>query len=85
MELKKFEKLSQTEYHEVKKMLRLKIERVSHDQAIIALEALEALVNAAKKVEEIEIAEVINVAPEFAEIVQGIIDENRLLLKRLAE
>ena len=66
-------------------MLRLKIERVSHDQAIIALEALEALVNAAKKVEEIEIAEVINVAPEFAEIVQGIIDENRLLLKRLAE
>ena len=66
-------------------MLRLKIERVSHDQAIIALEALEALVNAAKKVEEIEIAEVTNVAPEFAEIVQGIIDENRLLLKRLAE
>ncbi len=66
-------------------MLRLKIERVSHDQAIIALEALEALVNAAKKVEEIEIAEVINVAPEFAEIVQSIIDENRLLLKILAE
>jgi len=66
-------------------MLRLKIERISHDQAIIALEALEALVNAAKKVEEIEIAEVINVAPEFAEIVQGIIDENRSLLKRLAE
>ena len=66
-------------------MLRLKIERISHDQAIIDLEALDALVNTAKKVAEIEITEVINVDQEFAEIVQGIIDENRSLLKRLAE
>ena len=66
-------------------MLRLKIERISPDQAIIDLKALDALVNTAKKVAEIEITEVINVDQEFAEIVQGIIDENRSLLKRLAE
>jgi len=40
-------------------MLRLKIERISQNQAIISLEALKTLINAAKKVDEIEIDEII--------------------------
>ena len=44
-------------------MLRLKIEKISPNQAIIDLETLKALINIAKKVDEIEIAEVTNDLP----------------------
>ena len=44
-------------------MLRLEIEKISQNQAIINVEALEALINAAKKVDEIEITEVTNDLP----------------------
>jgi hypothetical protein len=44
-------------------MLRLRIERISPNQAIIDLAALDALINVAKKMDEIEIAEVINDLP----------------------
>ena len=43
--------------------MRLKIERVSQTQAIISLEALKTLIDVAKKVDEIEIDEVINDIP----------------------
>lgn len=44
-------------------MLRFRIERISQSQAIISLEALNALIHAAKKEDEIEIDEVINDLP----------------------
>jgi hypothetical protein len=43
--------------------LRFKIEQISQNQAIISLEALKTLIDAAKKVDEIEIDEVINDIP----------------------
>ena len=44
-------------------MLRFKIERISQTQAIISLEALKTLIDAAKKVYEVEINEVRNDLP----------------------
>lgn len=44
-------------------MLKFKIERISENQAIINLEALKRLIDVAKKVDEIEIDEVIDDLP----------------------
>jgi hypothetical protein len=44
-------------------MLRLTIEKISPNQAIIDLKALEALIDTAKKVDRIEINEVTNDLP----------------------
>ena len=44
-------------------MLRLEIERISPTQAIISLEALNTLIDAAQKVDEVEINEIRNDLP----------------------
>lgn len=44
-------------------MLKFKIERISENQVIINLEALKRLIDVAKKVDEIEIDEVIDDLP----------------------
>ena len=44
-------------------MLRFEIERISPTQAIISLESLNTLIDVAKKVDEIEIDEIINDLP----------------------
>ena len=63
-------------------MLRFKIERISQTPAIVNLEALKTLIDMAKKVDEIEINEVI------AEEVEGSYHDNDLPIEglmRLAE
>ena len=44
-------------------MFTVKIERISQNQAIISLEDLNTLINVAKKVDEVDIAEIRNDLP----------------------
>jgi len=44
-------------------MLKFKIEKISQNQAIVSFEALKSLLNMAKKVDEIEVEEIVNDLP----------------------